>query len=99
VPFPPLLFTIKKLRGRLHWLAALIVGGLAVLSIHLAFYPWPDLVREPTVYAGMSGTEAHNAADREIASLGSATRLAFRTESRGFFGKDPDGEPEAAWLV
>ena len=99
VPFPPLLFTIKKLRGRLHWLAALIVGGLAVLSIHLAFYPWPDLVREPAVYAGLSGTEAHDAADRKIASLGAAARLAFRTETRGFFGVDPDGNPEAAWIV
>lgn len=50
VPFPTLFRTIISLERRVH-LAAVVIGtGLAVLLLHLAFYPWPDIshVLQPT---------------------------------------------------
>jgi len=43
VPFPTLFQSVKYLQRRLHWLATVLVGGLAVLAVHLALYPWPDI--------------------------------------------------------
>jgi hypothetical protein len=43
VPFPTLFETVKYLQRRVHWLATAIVAGLAVLAVHLALYPWPDI--------------------------------------------------------
>jgi hypothetical protein len=43
VPFPTLFKTVQYLERRRHWLATAIVGGLAVLAVHLAVYPWPDI--------------------------------------------------------
>jgi hypothetical protein len=42
-PFPTFFRTVAFLQRRLHWVAAIVVGGLAVLVFHLALYPWPDL--------------------------------------------------------
>jgi len=87
VSFPGLIFTVRKLERRLHWLAVVIVAGLAVLLVHLALYPWPDLVRESTSYAGLGRSAAIAAAQKE------APGLTLRSASRGEFG---GGD---AWLV
>jgi hypothetical protein len=53
VPFPTLFRTIYYLGRRSHLATAVIVTGLVILLIHLAFYPWPSifhqLQRPPTV--------------------------------------------------
>lgn len=46
VPFPTLTRTIASLERRLHFVAMVILAGLVVLLIHLAFYPWPDIFRQ-----------------------------------------------------
>jgi hypothetical protein len=43
VPFPTLLRTIAYLEDRVHVAAVVILAGLVVLLIHLAFFPWPDI--------------------------------------------------------
>ena len=43
VPFPTLFKTVKYLQRRVHVLATILVAGLAVLAVHLALYPWPDI--------------------------------------------------------
>jgi hypothetical protein len=42
-PFPTFFWTVARLQRRAHWVATLVVAGLAVLVFHLALYPWPDL--------------------------------------------------------
>jgi len=88
VSFPGLLYTVRKLERRLHWVAAVVVAGLAVLLVHLALYPWPDLVRESTSYAGVGRGDAVAAAEKRVAAA-----LSFRSADRGEFG-DQD-----AWLI
>lgn len=46
VPFPPLSTTVGYLERRWHVVAVLVLAGLAVLALHLAFYPWPDIIRD-----------------------------------------------------
>jgi len=88
VSFPGLIFTVRKLERRLHWIAVVIVAGLAVLLVHLALYPWPDLVRESTSYAGLGRSDAIAAAQKRA-----GPGLSLRTASRGEFqGAD-------AWIV
>lgn len=58
VQFPTLMFTIRRLRSWAPWSAALIVGGMAILFIHLALYPWPDITKEPIKYAGNTADDA-----------------------------------------
>ena len=43
VPFPTLFGTVADLERRFHLAALVIAAGLAVLLIHLAFYPWPNI--------------------------------------------------------
>jgi hypothetical protein len=88
VSFPGLIYTIRKLERRLHWVAAVVVAGLAILLVHLALYPWPDLVRESTSYAGLGRADAMAAAEKRVAAT-----LSFRSAARGEFG-DHD-----AWLI
>jgi hypothetical protein len=88
VSFPGLIYTVRKLERRLHWVAAAVVAGLAILLVHLALYPWPDLVRESTSYAGLGRADAVAAAEKRVAAA-----LSFRSADRGEFGgKD-------AWLI
>jgi hypothetical protein len=47
VPFPTLLRTIGNLEHRAPPLAAIIVAGLTILLLHLAFYPWPSMTGVP----------------------------------------------------
>ena len=88
VSFPGLVFTVRKLERRLHWVAAVVVAGLAILLVHLALYPWPDLVRESTSYAGIGRADAVAAAEQRVAPT-----LSFRSAVRGEFA-DRD-----AWLI
>jgi hypothetical protein len=43
VPFPTLFLTIANLERRLHFVGLVVLAGLVILLIHLAFYPWPDI--------------------------------------------------------
>ena len=43
VPFPTLFKTIANLERRLHFVGLVVLAGLVILLIHLAFYPWPDI--------------------------------------------------------
>lgn len=87
VSFPGLIFTVRKLERRLHWVAVLIVAGLAILLVHLALYPWPDLVRDSTSYAGLVRSDAISAAQKD------AGTLTFRSAERGEF------EGHDAWIL
>jgi hypothetical protein len=42
MPFPGLTRTATNLEARLPWVAMVILAGMAVLAVHLVFYPWPD---------------------------------------------------------
>jgi len=87
VSFPGLIFTVRKLERRLHWVAVVIIAGLSILLVHLALYPWPDLVRDSTSYAGLVRSDAIAAAQRN------AGTLTFRSAERGEFrGQD-------AWIL
>jgi hypothetical protein len=88
VSFPGLIFTVRKLERRLHWVAVLVVAGLAILLVHLALYPWPDLVRDSTSYAGLGRSDAIAAAEQQIRG-----NLSFRSASRGEFGGND------AWIL
>jgi hypothetical protein len=81
VHFPTLFATARYLSRRLHWVAALLAAGLAVLVFHLALYPWPDLARESATYAGLSAADARARAVREVSRLNPATTLACRSAS------------------
>jgi hypothetical protein len=43
VPFPTLFRTMGYLERRLPVATYVILAGLVILLIHLAFYPWPDI--------------------------------------------------------
>jgi hypothetical protein len=40
---PSIAATAADLQARWPWLATIILAGMAVLAVHLVFYPWPDL--------------------------------------------------------
>jgi hypothetical protein len=42
-PFPGIARTATNLEARWPWAAMIILAGLAILAVHLVFYPWPDL--------------------------------------------------------
>ncbi len=48
VPFWTLLRTVTDIERRWYPAALVVVAGLVVLLIHLAFYPWPDIFRHVT---------------------------------------------------
>ena len=45
VPFPSLVRTAADIESRWRPAAMIIVAGLVILMIHLAFAPWPDMFR------------------------------------------------------
>ena len=69
VGFPTLFFTIDKLRHRLHSVAVVLVAGLTILAVHLAFYPWPDITHESASFAGLTPDKARIAAERKLKTL------------------------------
>ena len=45
---PSIAATAADLQARWPWLATIILAGMAVLAVHLVFYPWPDLKLKPS---------------------------------------------------
>jgi len=43
MPFPGIARTATNLEARLPWVAMVLLAGLAILAVHLVFYPWPDV--------------------------------------------------------
>jgi hypothetical protein len=44
IPFPTLFETLRSLEKRLRVVALTVAAGLAILLIHLVFYPWPSTI-------------------------------------------------------
>jgi hypothetical protein len=94
VRFPTLFFTLGRLRRRFHAAALILVTGLAILVVHLAFYPWPDITHESASFAGLTAQKARDKAEREVARVrGSLPQLEYSTQSRAV----SDGRD--VWLV
>jgi hypothetical protein len=95
VQFPTLFETVRRIEGKVHyWVATAIAAGLAVLTIHLALYPWPDITKEPVKYAGLDARQARASAIRAVADARAGKPpLKYSTQARGVDnGND-------AWLV
>ncbi|CAN5329473.1 hypothetical protein BH18ACT12_BH18ACT12_05070 [soil metagenome] len=45
-PFPGFVRTAANLTARVPRVAMVILAGLAILAVHIVFYPWPDLARD-----------------------------------------------------
>ena len=94
VVFPTLFYTFKLLRDRFRWVAAAVAAGLAILVIHLALYPWPNLAREPAKFAGLNGPAARARAERALKQEPEVKpNLTYSTRSRSV----SDGQD--AWFV
>jgi hypothetical protein len=95
--FPTLFFTFRSLRDLKPWigkaLGAGLAAGLAVLVLHLALYPWPNITNDSNRYAGLKAGEARRKAVNEINDLGTGSKLLYSTQTRGI---DRGGD---AWLV
>jgi hypothetical protein len=84
VRFPTLFFSIDQLRQRLHVVALILVAGLAILTIHLAFYPWPDITHESASFAGLNPEKARDKATRELRALRNGLApLPYSTQAKG----------------
>jgi hypothetical protein len=42
VPFPGAARAVANLEARWPLAAMVVLAGLAILAVHLVFYPWPD---------------------------------------------------------
>ena len=42
IPFPGAARTVANLAARWPLVAMAVLAGLAILAVHLVFYPWPD---------------------------------------------------------
>jgi hypothetical protein len=98
VGFTSLFVTIGRLRKRRDVMAVLatvaLSAGLAVLVIHLAFYPWPDITKAPVQYAGLTANDAKSKAKREVTKLRQgAPGLVYSTQARGVVNA------HEAWVV
>jgi hypothetical protein len=92
--FPTLFFTLDRLRRRFHAAALILVSGLAILVVHLAFYPWPDIAHESASFAGLTAQKARDKAEQKVRSLrASLPPLSYSTQSRAVV----DGHD--VWLV
>jgi len=92
--FPTLFETLRRVEGRLHWVAVIVAAGLAILTIHLALYPWPDITKEPTQYAGLNANDARARAIVAVGALGKSAELKYSMQARGV-----DNDDQEAWLV
>jgi len=95
--FTSLFVTLQHLRRRRDALAMVatvaISGGLAILIVHLAFYPWPDITKEPIRYAGRSAKGARDAAVAKVKALRPQGGLLYSAQARQVVnGKE-------AWVV
>ena len=84
VRFPTLFFTIDQFRRRLHAVALILIAGLSILTVHLAFYPWPDITHESATFAGLNPEVAREKATRELRTVRiGLPPLAYSTQARG----------------
>jgi hypothetical protein len=83
IRFTTLFFTIRCLARRLRFVALVFAAGLAVLLIHLALYPWPDLARESAGYAGITPAKAREKANEALERKQPNAALKVSTQSRG----------------
>lgn len=82
--FPTLFFTVDQLRGRIQAVALILVSGLAILTVHLAFYPWPDITHQSASFAGLTADRAKQRAERELRKIRQGLpRLVYSTQARG----------------
>lgn len=87
VVFPSVFYTFRKLRERFRWVAMAVIAGLAILVLHLALYPWPNLAREPATYAGLNAFKAREKAERALKPLSKeGEELVYSTQGRGVSG-------------
>lgn len=94
VPFLTLFFTLRSLERRLHLVAYAVAAGLGILLIHLALYPWPDLARTSSQYAGLTPGHAQEQAEAAVAQLRNGkSSLFFGTKYRGI------AHEHEAWFV
>jgi hypothetical protein len=93
VPFTTLFFTIRCLGRRLRFVALVFAAGLAILLIHLALYPWPDLARESAGYAGITAEKAREKARGALEQRLPNAELKVSAQSRGTV------EGQRAWYV
>jgi hypothetical protein len=94
VGFPSLFFTLEKLRHRLHAVAVIVVAGLTILAVHLAFYPWPDITHESARFAGLSPDKARANAEQKLKTIRAGTpALRYSTQAKNVV----DGTD--AWFV
>jgi len=95
--FTALFATIQNLRRQRNvvaWLATVALsGGMAILIVHLAFYPWPDITKEPVSYAGRTAKEARKRAVARVRQVRPEGGLVYSTQARQVVnGKE-------AWVV
>jgi hypothetical protein len=93
IPFTTLFFTIRCLSRRLRFVALVFAAGLAVLLIHLALYPWPDLARESAGYAGITPAKAREKANQALQRTQFNAEMKVSAQSRGTV------EGQKAWYV
>jgi hypothetical protein len=86
---PTLFATIRSLGKRLPWFNLALAAGMAVLSFHLAIYPWPDIAHQSTKIAGVDSDHAKALAERQL----SVPSGSFETVSRSTVGS------QDAWVV
>jgi hypothetical protein len=77
----------------LRFIALVFAAGLAVLLIHLALYPWPDLARESAGYAGITPSKAREKANKALEQKQPNAELKVSAQSKGTV----DGQ--RAWYV
>jgi hypothetical protein len=82
VPFTTLFATLRTLERRLHLTAIVIAAGLAILLIHLAVYPWPDLARDSASYAGLTPHKAEKKATEKLTEKYPDTNLEVSARSK-----------------
>jgi hypothetical protein len=70
IPFSTLFATIEHLEDKVRPLAILAGIGITILLIHLAFYPWPAVIRD------LQDLHRHNAPTRQHQKQGEPDPLA-----------------------
>jgi hypothetical protein len=92
--FPSLLVGLKGLSKFVPGTYMLVIAGLAILVLHLALYPWPDLTRESASYAGLKAGQVRNRATVAVKGLRKELpQLTYSAQTRGI------SEGHQAWLV
>lgn len=83
VVFPHMFYTLRCLSQRFHWVALAVLLGLSILMIHLVFYPWPNLAREPATFAGVNAVKARAKARQALNAAPNAKGpLIYATQGR-----------------